>query len=110
MSSTAPASCSSSAVSVGASSSSCSSADSLTCDPLHGVDLLQRRPILPPRLLPLGRVRRRDVQKGGGACLLRDRVDPLDQRLDPRPGGNGLAAVEVDQLAGEPPANRSPHV
>src|SRR6476646_4502921 len=87
-----------------------SSADSLTGSSFRCVDLLERRPILPPGALPLGRVGRRHGEEGCRAGLLGEGCYPLDQLLDPCPCRHGLAALEVDQLAGKAVADRAPEV
>src|SRR5882724_5994369 len=81
-----------------------SAGDSLTGPHLLGEDLLHRRALLVARDLPLRRVplgnrepRRRPELVGNG-------LHPFEQLLEPRPGGDRLAALEVDQLTGEPRA------
>src|SRR4051794_21877777 len=96
------------------SASSCAArSPSLATDRLRGahllgVDLLQRRALLVPCDLPLGGVRPGNGEVRRGAELLGDRERPLDQPLDRRPRRPGLARPEVEQLAGEPVADRAP--
>src|SRR5262249_51994951 len=77
---------------------------------LLSVDLLQARSPLEPRDLPLGRVALRDGEVPRSAELVRDRRHPLEQLVDSPSRGNGLPALEVEQLAGEAVADRAPEV
>src|SRR2546425_453871 len=96
------------------SSTSCSAvgsaADSLTGAHLFREDLLHRRTLLVARDLPLGRIPLGDRKPGRGAELLRDRLHPLDELLEPSARRNRLAVLEVDELAGEPFPDRPPEV
>src|SRR5437763_2728499 len=94
----------------GAPRSRRSSADGLLRPHLDGVDLLERRAVVVPGSLALGRVLGRNRHVRRGAELLRDRHRPLGQRLEPRPRRHGLGAREVDQLAREPEPDRAPEV
>src|SRR6266508_4549760 len=80
------------------SSGSCfSSATNRLLPPyLLRVDLLQRRALLEPRDLALGRIR--------------DWEHPFDQPLEGGPCGAHLEGLEVDELAGEAVADRAPEV
>src|SRR5580765_35970 len=80
--------------------------------PAHelGEDVAMRAELSLTLVLTLGRIRRRDGEEGRGANLTRNRLHPFDQRLDPRARRNDLASLEVDQLATEPVADRSPQV
>src|SRR5205823_2453186 len=89
---------------------SCSSANAFPCAHLLSVDLREGRALRVPRALPLGGVPLGDREERGGADLLGDRGHPLDELLEAGARGDGLAALEVDQLAREPVANRAPHV
>src|SRR6476659_690759 len=77
---------------------------------LLGVDLLKRCTLREPGDLPLGRVRSRDREVLGRAQLLRDGLHPLDQLLDRGAGGTNLVGPQVDELAAETPADRTPEV
>src|SRR5205085_9048606 len=87
-----------------------SAGDSLTRRHLLCEDLLHRRPLLVPGDLPLGRVPLGDREPGRGAELLGDREHPVDELLEPSARRDRLAALEVEQLAGEAPADRPPQV
>src|SRR5438552_11756445 len=87
-----------------------SSANALSCPHLLGVNLLQRRALVEAGALALRGILLRDGEEGRRADLVRHRGDPLEQLLDARPRRHRLAAVEVDQLAGEPVADRAPQV
>src|SRR5581483_2934884 len=63
-----------------------------------------------PRDLTLGGVALRDREPRRRAELVRDRSHPLEQLLESCARRDGLAALEIDQLAGEPPPNRAPEV
>src|SRR5213076_1773904 len=93
------------------STSCCSSSDNRDAR-LHllGVDLLERRAGIVPRDLALRRVRRRDAEIRGRTDLLRRGLNPLEQALEVRACGTGLAGLEVDQLAREAVADRTPEV
>src|SRR6478672_9600453 len=82
-----------------------SSANPLTRADLLAVDLDERRTLVVSRPLALGRVLGRHAEVRCRADLVRDGRDPLQQLLDPRTGRYRLAALEVDQLAGEPVAD-----
>ena len=70
----------------------------------------------------IDRARPRDARSAARRRSLRDReprvrrrapprpAHPLDQLLEPRARRHRLAALEVDQLAGQPVADRPPHV
>src|SRR2546423_14805207 len=94
------------------SSTSCSavgsSANALA--ELLGVDLLEAGALGIACELALGRVLRRNGEVGRHAELLRHGTDPLDQLLDPRARREGLPAVEIEELAGEPVPDRAPEV
>jgi hypothetical protein len=77
---------------------------------LLGVDLLEGRPLLEAGDLALGGVALGDGEVRGGADLLRHGRHPLEQALEPCPRRQDVSALEVDQLAGEPVADRAPHV
>src|SRR5665647_362873 len=75
-----------------------------------GVDLLQTGPLFETRNLTLGRILLGNGQERRRAELLGDRHDPLYQFLDGGPGRAHVAASQVDHLAREAPANRTPEV
>src|SRR5712691_4960802 len=87
-----------------------SAGDSLTGPNLFGEDLLHRRALLVARDLPLRGVPLRDREPLRRAELIGDGLHPFDELLEPRPGGDRLAALEVDQLSREAPADRAPEV
>src|SRR5215470_13002684 len=72
-----------------------SSANPLTCLHLLSVDLRERSPLLEPRALALGGVQRRHREVRGGADLVGDGSDPVDELLQPCPSRYRLAALEV---------------
>src|SRR5438045_544692 len=96
------------------SSTSCSgvmsAGDSLTGRHLLGEDLLHRRALFLARDLPLGGVALRDREPRRDTELVRDRLHPFDELLESCACRNRLAALEVDQLARESPANCAPEV
>ena len=65
---------------------SSSSANALTCLHLLGVDLLERRALLPARALPLGGVRGGNAEERRGADLLGDRRAPTRSAARSAPG------------------------
>src|SRR5262245_48614398 len=73
---------------------------------LLGVDLFERCAVLEALDLALGRIALRQCEVRRRADLLRGRHGPLDQLLEPLTGRNRLAALEVDELAREAPADR----
>src|SRR5262245_65133973 len=73
-----------------------------------GEDVAVRAELREPRVLPLGRILLGQTEEGGGADLVRDRRDPLEQRLQPRPCRHLFAALEVDEPAGQAVPNRTP--
>src|SRR6266849_4980283 len=87
-----------------------SAGDSLTGPDLLGEDLLHRRTLGVSGHLPLGGVPLRNREPVRGSELLGDRLHPFDELLEPGARGDRLAALEVDQLARQPPANRPPEV
>src|SRR5918996_5376758 len=60
--------------------------------------------------LTLGCIGARDEDEGCGPELLRDRLDPDRELLEPLPGRQHAPRVEVDHIAGEPVADRAPEV
>src|SRR4051794_39760215 len=84
--------------------------DGLSRRDLLGVDLLERRALGDACALPLCRVRAGDAEVRRRPELVRDRLHPLDQLLDPRARRYDLAALEVEQIAGEAEADRAPEV
>src|SRR6476659_3779033 len=98
------------------SSSSCESSPSSAADGsllranLLGVDLFERGAFLEARDLPLGCIRRRNCEVLRGAQLLCDGQHPGDQLLERRTRGPHLVRRQVDQVAGQPPADRAPEV
>src|SRR5207253_9873776 len=75
-----------------------------------GEHVTVRAELLQASVLALGGVRRRHREVRTRAHLGRRGRDPLQKLLDPRPGGNRLTALEVEQLAAEPPPDRAPEV
>src|SRR6266704_784223 len=73
-------------------------------------DFAVRPELVEPRVLPLGGVRGRNREARSGAQLVGNRCDPFDQLLDARPRRHHLAALEIDQLAGESVPDRAPGV
>src|SRR5207237_67506 len=87
-----------------------SASDTLACPDLLDEDVLERRAFLVARDLPLRGVAVGDREPLRSAELLRNRLHPLDELLEARPRGHRLAALEVEQFAGEPVADRTPEV
>src|SRR5579884_1277667 len=77
---------------------------------LLGEDLLGRGALVVACDLALGSVPLGNREPFGRSELLRDRAHPLDELLEPGPRRHRLAAVEVDQLAGEAVPDRAPEV
>src|SRR5205085_7750556 len=73
-------------------------------------DLAHRRALLVAADLALGCVLVRAREPRGGAKLLRDGAYPLGDLLHAGSGGDRLAPLEVDQLAGEAVSDRAPQV
>src|SRR5436853_3398665 len=87
-----------------------SASDTFTRPNLLHEDLLHRRALLVAGDLTLGRVPLRDREPLRGPELLRDRLHPLDELLQPGARRDRLAALEIEQVAGEPVPDRAPHV
>src|SRR4029079_736796 len=77
---------------------------------LLGVDLGEVRALSTPCDLALRGVPLGQAQPGRGADLLGDGQHPLQEPLDPRPRGYDVTVLQVDQLPGEPVADRTPRV
>ena len=100
--------------------SSASRSSSSDGSPLSPTDRLRRAPAR--RRSPRATFRPRSARSAalqrsararrgtGGADLLGHGQHPLDELLDPLSRGNRLAALEIEQLAGEPVANCAPEV
>src|ERR687891_2290573 len=89
------------------SRASCSSSSDM--DRLHDlvrVDLAESCAALVAVDLTLGCIGARDDDEGCGPELLRDRLDPGRELLEPLPGRPYATRVEVDHPAGKPVANR----
>src|SRR5581483_11775112 len=99
-------SCSASSASGGRPASSAT--NYLTRADLLRVDLLQRPALLDAGDLPLGRIGGGDRQPE--AELVRDRHDPLRDPLELRACRAHLEGAWVEQAAGQPIADRAPHV
>src|SRR3954462_1777154 len=84
--------------------------DGLLGADLLGIDLLERRALLVTSDLPLRRVCIRNREVRACAELVCDRQHPLDELGERRPGRAPAPAREVDELAGEPVADRPPEV
>src|SRR5579884_1710722 len=96
------------------SSTSCSAVGS-ACDSLTGGHLLREDVFHRGSFLVAGDLPLRGVALGNREplrCpeLVRDRLDPLDELFEPRARGNRLAPLQIDQLAGEPVADRTPEI
>src|SRR5215208_7403486 len=86
------------------------SANTLPCPHLLGVNLLERRALLEPRDLPLRRVLLGDREERRRADLVCDRLHPFDQLFETCTRRDRLAALQIEELAGQAVANRPPHV
>src|SRR3954447_9361258 len=73
---------------------------------LLGIDLLQARSFVAAGDLPLRSVPLGHGEERGGADLVGDRCDPLEELLDPGTRRDRLTALEVEQLAAQPVADR----
>src|SRR3954465_11373729 len=77
---------------------------------LLGVDLLEAAALLEPGGLPFRPVALRDREVRRRADLVGDGRNPLEEALEPPPGGDRFPAFQVEQLPGEAVADRAPHV
>src|SRR5579862_2683852 len=92
------------------SRSGASATDRLRRPHLLRVDLLPGPAFVDARDLALGGVVLGDREIRRGADLLRDGRNPFDEVLESRPCRDRLPPVEVEQVAREAPADRTPHV
>src|SRR5262249_13174214 len=87
-----------------------SASDSVTGSHLLSEDLFHRPALLVSRDLPLRGVSLGNRKPAACAELVRHGLHPLEQLLDPCTRRNRRAALEVEELAGETPAQRAPEV
>src|SRR5712692_4646210 len=83
-----------------------SAGDSLTGPYLFGEDLLHRCALFVACDLPLRGVSLGDREPGRGAELVGHGLHPFDELLEAGPGGDRFAALEIDQLSRQAPADR----